>query len=358
VCATEGRIRIFASTAGDVLPEIQRLKDVVASLNTEGSSRNTTVELLRWETHAVPAAGRPQGVIAQAIGDYEIYIGIMWKHFGTPTGYAASGTEEEFNFAYASWYARRRPRILFYFSHAPYVITTSDELAQLSKVIAFRERIAGAVLFRVYKTLDEFTELVRRHLVQTLHELASEPPLDADAELFLRRNASDPRNDEAVRNAARAWFSSGRRPGPQTFVARRWNSSLVGSLTVFVLLLVAGVSLNWLSPRLNSAVFASYRAQLPPCDPRRLTAGAERSPVASELTARQQRVLEVVQQEAVNKTQLSDIETALTTRGIPLETVRSLQAARGLLQQRITSADHQLEQLHQQCSALVLASRG
>ncbi len=42
-----------------------------------------------------------QDVINKQIGsDYHIFVGIMWKKFGTETKRAGSGTEEEFSLAY------------------------------------------------------------------------------------------------------------------------------------------------------------------------------------------------------------------------------------------------------------------
>lgn len=61
-----------------------------------------------------------QAIVNRDVGDFDVMIGIMWKHFGTPTGAAGSGTEEEFQLAYDSWRSSGRPRIMFYFSEAPY----------------------------------------------------------------------------------------------------------------------------------------------------------------------------------------------------------------------------------------------
>src|SRR3712207_9162732 len=60
----------------------------------------------------------PQAVIDRqvSIADFHIFIGILWRRFGTPTARAGSGTEEEFQTARESWRVQRRPQeILFYF---------------------------------------------------------------------------------------------------------------------------------------------------------------------------------------------------------------------------------------------------
>ena len=56
------------------------------------------IESKKWEKDVFPAFGEDsQDVINKQIGtDYNIFVGIMWKKFGTPTSRAESGTEEEF----------------------------------------------------------------------------------------------------------------------------------------------------------------------------------------------------------------------------------------------------------------------
>ncbi len=41
-----------------------------------------------------PVSWRRQQNINRLIGDYDICVGVMWRHFGTPTGLAGTGTEK------------------------------------------------------------------------------------------------------------------------------------------------------------------------------------------------------------------------------------------------------------------------
>jgi hypothetical protein len=102
--------RIFVASPGDVQIEWGALASAVVEISeTLGEAQDYRLELVHWETHAVPDAGRPQQVINKQLCDYEVFVGIMWKRFGTPTGEADSGTEEEFRIAYAAWEARPFP---------------------------------------------------------------------------------------------------------------------------------------------------------------------------------------------------------------------------------------------------------
>ena len=60
---------------------------------------------MRWETHAYPNFGiDAQDVINEQIpDDYDLFVGIMWCRYGTPTGRAGSGTVEEFERAKARY---------------------------------------------------------------------------------------------------------------------------------------------------------------------------------------------------------------------------------------------------------------
>jgi len=52
------------------------------------------VELIRWEDDVAPQiADGPQPVVNEQVESYEIFLGVLAKRFGTPTGVAGSGTE-------------------------------------------------------------------------------------------------------------------------------------------------------------------------------------------------------------------------------------------------------------------------
>jgi hypothetical protein len=76
------------------------LEEVIRELNTAWArDLGIRLELVRWETHAYPSFGDdPQAVINEQIpDDFDLFLGLMWYRFGTPTGRAGSGTLEEFN---------------------------------------------------------------------------------------------------------------------------------------------------------------------------------------------------------------------------------------------------------------------
>ena len=163
------KVRIFIGSPGDVGPERSAASEIINIMNSTlgivAHDVGVQLEVVRWETHAYPELGRPQGVINKQIGQIDIFVGIMWRRFGTPTGNAESGTEEEFRLAYESWKRTGSPHVMFYFSlkEAP-PPTDVNELEQLRKVIEFRETLAQEALTWEFSTTAEFKEYLLSHL--------------------------------------------------------------------------------------------------------------------------------------------------------------------------------------------------
>jgi hypothetical protein len=139
------------------------------------------LELLAWESHTYPAFGDDaQAVInAQIPDDYDIFIGLMWHRFGTRTGRAGSGTEEEFLIA------KRRldsdpssVAIMFYFKDEPIAPSSVDPL-QLQKVNQFRRGLGeeGGYYFK-FRDPEQFSKLLRLHLSRQVQRILKSEAID------------------------------------------------------------------------------------------------------------------------------------------------------------------------------------
>ena len=163
-------VRIFVSSPGDVASERRALDEVVAAVNrTQASEYGIRFELQAWEKDVVPRIGpRPQTVVNDQTLEYNIYLGIMWGRFGTPTGTHGSGTEEEFRKAADKWAAVGTPWILFYFRDDPPVIRTSGDSEQYTRVLKFKEELQSRGIIGTYtevdRTVDSFAKKVDTHL--------------------------------------------------------------------------------------------------------------------------------------------------------------------------------------------------
>lgn len=165
--------RVFLASPGDVPAEREALSRVVDEVNvTTAPLFDCRLEGVRWETHSAPDAGRPQQVINEQISEYDVFIGVMWRRFGTPSGVAGSGTEEEFRIAYKRWEESHQLALMFYFCEAPFYPKTLDELDQMKRVLIFREELDGKALVWSYEDHRSFEATIRKHLCMRLPTLA------------------------------------------------------------------------------------------------------------------------------------------------------------------------------------------
>lgn len=177
---TPKRYRLFVASPGDVAAERQTLERVVREINqTHGEPLEYTIELLRWETHAGPSGGRPQAVINDQIPEYDIFVGLMWRRFGTPTGVAGSGTEEEYRLAYKAWERNNKMPLMFYFCQKPFMPKRLDEIEQVKQVLLFREELERKALVWEYESSRKFEDEIRKHLCLRMTRLMKPPTANA-----------------------------------------------------------------------------------------------------------------------------------------------------------------------------------
>lgn len=138
-------VSIFISSPSDVGPERRIVLETIAAWNERNSrSRGVHLAPLTWENSAAPDFGESaQGVINSEIDDdYDVFLGIMWSRFGTPTSVAGSGTEEEFQSALTRKESGDQIRISFFFKKSAAILDEID-LDQLKKVREFKKSLSG-----------------------------------------------------------------------------------------------------------------------------------------------------------------------------------------------------------------------
>lgn len=165
-------LTVFVASPSDLESERNRLENAIREINVTWSRQFALrLELIRWETHGYPGAGEDaQEVLNRELPtDYDIFVGLLWTRFGTPTGRAGSGTEEEFDRARNRF--RSDPdtvRVMVYFKDAP-VPPSSVNPAQIQKIHHFRASLGSkGVLYWDFKTTEEFEQIVRLHLARQI----------------------------------------------------------------------------------------------------------------------------------------------------------------------------------------------
>jgi hypothetical protein len=164
-------IRIFISSPGDVDDERLGLDDAVQSVATAFAPHGVHLETWRCDRDALPGLGSdPQDVINRQIpSNYDIYVGVMRRRYGTPTGRFPSGTIEEFEAARVAWERDGRPHVLFYFCRNVPLSDVPDENRQREQVNCFRRRYPG--LFASFNTAEDLVAQFERHLVRVILSL-------------------------------------------------------------------------------------------------------------------------------------------------------------------------------------------
>ena len=166
-------IKCLIASPGDVAKERDICEEVFNELNRElGELLNFRIESVRWENDAHAGCGEyVQDVISKQFeGQYDLFLGIMYSRFGTPTPAAGSGTEEEFNIAYSKKQSGEVDEILFYFNSAPIPQEILDS-GQFDKVKEFKQRLKDLnVFYKTYDGVNAFKEFIRQELALYLRQ--------------------------------------------------------------------------------------------------------------------------------------------------------------------------------------------
>jgi tetratricopeptide (TPR) repeat protein len=170
---SRGIISVFIASPGDLTEERQRFHKAILEINhLKAAQMNLQLEPLGWED-TLPGKGRPQALINREIEGCDLFVLLLWKRWGTPTGTHSSGTEEEFELASRlSEQTGSRPAIWLYFKKVPDDMM-ADPGKQLQSVLAFRSRIETerSFLYRSFDTADAWEDMFKGHLARWLDDL-------------------------------------------------------------------------------------------------------------------------------------------------------------------------------------------
>lgn len=177
------RYHVFLASPGDVTAEREAVRKFFERFNrTVAQNWKVEFRIVDWENYASIGVGRPQELIThQTLDKYAaslaLVIGILNQRFGSPTGVAESGTEEEFNWAMEHHREHGTPEIKWFFRKVDQLTIPADPseidkaIDQWKKVVAFKERMRSLddpVFYGEYHTAEGFANVLEEDVQRWL----------------------------------------------------------------------------------------------------------------------------------------------------------------------------------------------
>ena len=163
------QIKVFVSCPSDVEDEKQLVRDVCDSLTAVYSeTKNIQITVVDWKKDVFPeiTGERTQSIINNQIGEYDIYIGILWKRFGNKQENGLTPTEEEFEEAFRRRQKTGKPVIKLFFKRDEYSPNGTYEEQQGYEVQKFKEEIRNRDigLYADFKGKLEFQKEIYKNI--------------------------------------------------------------------------------------------------------------------------------------------------------------------------------------------------
>lgn len=171
---------VFLASPGDVSAERQAVRRFFDDYNRHTAHIwNARFDVIDWENYATIGVGRPQELITKQTlerfrDSLALVIGIMAQRFGSPTGKAESGTEEEFEWAMEVHKETGFPEIKWFFRKIDKLDGLPADpseaikaLEQWQKVLDFRKRMQDLndpVFYTEYPGVSGFADVFQRDL--------------------------------------------------------------------------------------------------------------------------------------------------------------------------------------------------
>jgi hypothetical protein len=154
-------LNIFIGSPGDVTEEREIAKSVVDRINNYVAiNLDLVVELRGWED-TIPGYSRPQKLINEDVMRCDLFLGLMYKRWGSPSGKYTSGFEEEFAIAQKRMESGDLKDIWLFLRNISQDFL-EDPTDQLLKVLDFRKKIQSEkkLLYKTYNNVMDWEKLL------------------------------------------------------------------------------------------------------------------------------------------------------------------------------------------------------
>jgi GTPase SAR1 family protein len=182
------KIKILVSCPGDVTYEKEQIIRMCKDFSDVNHGRsNIAFMVLDWRDYIGEYGTRGQQQLKEYFGVYDVYIGLLWKRFGTPPGSRnpndtenESGTEEEFYDAIEYQKRFGRPKIHFFIKTYDRDVKDLRQNEQLGKVFRFIEeqRALNNNYLNNFNSNESFNSSILKLLLRTQNDYDRERLLE------------------------------------------------------------------------------------------------------------------------------------------------------------------------------------
>ncbi len=201
--STRRVIRAFLASPGDLEEERRAIRRVVEEFNNLWADElGYQVDLVGWE-ETVAGYGRPQHLINQDVDSCELFIGMIWKRWGTPPGGDggfSSGFEEEYTRSLERRERTGSPQVSLFFKAIPDEFM-ADPGEDLKRVLQFQETVKAErkILFQNFSTVSDMEERARQCVTEVVKHVKKAEASSESDEARARRpqpESGETQNDE------------------------------------------------------------------------------------------------------------------------------------------------------------------
>lgn len=210
--------RLFIASPGDVQAERDIIRAVVNEYNLVNNINSVKIVCIGWENDIYPSVGDdPQDAVNIQVADrYDIFVGIFWGRFGTPTKRESSGTKEEFEIAYSKFQMDKNSvSILMYFKTESIEFENIDPL-QIANIKEFKmELTQRGVLYKQFRETKEFEQMFRLNLASLMQDLRTKVKVETLTDTALIISPTMEEDEELgiyehIDNSTQSFISSAR----------------------------------------------------------------------------------------------------------------------------------------------------
>jgi|SRR3989339_336572 len=157
-------IKVFIASPGDLVEERSLVDEVFAEINRYFVDSGISFRKEMWEDANYYRQGRAQEQINNhGVNNCDVFVGLLWKRWGNPTGKYSSGFEEEYKITQKRIKNKEQVTCVMYFKQVELADVLKKDRDQFKKIQKFQ--VSLKAFYKQFSTKDDFKKLLHDRLV-------------------------------------------------------------------------------------------------------------------------------------------------------------------------------------------------